>query len=987
MVMPPIRKRRRTDRKSRSWKSVSNSSPYIYEVEDILKYRQIESKNNDSIIPIQVLIKWSGYDDSYNTWEPIENLEACLVFKEFVENKFRTMETDIFVTVANIKQRLKKRIRETVTHKTEAMLEMMPFDPFEYKVMQVFFHLVEPKETFRQILEEHVFKNYFFKLDQVQRIKNDELLEKIRKKEDIEVRIENEENFDNPPEFHYILKNFLTDEMYVIENNSVAGCSCKDCGIDSECCPKLCREFFPYKKNKKGMTKLRLNKADKIYECGDLCACGPDCINRLTQQRKTVDVCLFMTKDRGWGLKTINDVSKGTYIIEYVGELIGQYEANRRAETSYLFDMNVDKLADNRFYTIDAYEYGNLARFINHSCEPNSKIWYISNCQKDPKNLKLCVFADKLIPKDTEITIDYSGEISKLRSKSLLFDVVIKSDGRTFQAHKLLLAASCEYFQAMFSKSMMESKQTEITINGISGGIEFILDFIYTAKLELTLLNVQEILSAANYFQLSTVLTACLNFLEMELDTENCVDMLIIAENYSLTSLHEKILKFICAHIMEISKGNDFFRLQGQQLEQLLSSDLPVDCSEVEILKIILTWILKCDKNFDCVWMFRHLNFHDIPVNEVEKVLKTLEIKRSDELYHHVWSLVVSQTISQVESDHKLLNRRGLELAIIKIGGFELTGITNEITYSFPIGTDSPSIQEPWRYLTEIPHVKQGSFGISVLNNCIYVIGGSYDISLDNEDIHPFGFKYNPLSSEWSTIKPMNFDRCRFSLNVLEDSLIAVGGHSEGDSQRMVEDINVATVEKYDPLTDNWIMRSSMPQYRSQHAGATYKEKLYISGGIDQYGSVISSLYEYSLTTDCWTKVSTMTPRADHVMLRVGKKIYICGGWEDFDGHRRLVPAIDCFDIDSETVTIVSYIPTPRYHTGITMVNNKIYFIGGFAADDIFRHTATKVEIYDIISDKWYFPENYPKHIWEHILTTIYIPKERNEGFSSKLTK
>jgi hypothetical protein len=43
---------------------------------------------------------------------------------------------------------------------------------------------------------------------------------------------------------------------------------------------------------------------------------------------------------------------------------------------------------------------------------------------------------------------------------------------------------------------------------------------------------------------------------------------------------------------------------------------------------------------------------------------------------------------------------------------------------------------------------------------------------------------------------------------------------------------------------------------------------------------------------------------------------------------------------------------------------------------DIFRHTATKIEIYDIGEDKWYFPEKYPKHIWEHMLTSIYIPKE-----------
>jgi SET domain-containing protein len=66
----------------------------------------------------------------------------------------------------------------------------------------------------------------------------------------------------------------------------------------------------------------------------------------------------------------------GSFILEYVGELIGQQEANKRAETAYLFDLNFDKREN--FYTIDAFKYGNLSRFINHSCEPNAQIWFVS---------------------------------------------------------------------------------------------------------------------------------------------------------------------------------------------------------------------------------------------------------------------------------------------------------------------------------------------------------------------------------------------------------------------------------------------------------------------------------------------------------------------------------------------------------------------------------------------------------------------------------
>lgn len=328
-----------------------------------------------------------------------------------------------------------------------------------------------------------------------------------------------------------------------------------------------------------------------------------------------------------------------------------------------------------------------------------------------------------------------------------------------FQAHKIILAASSDYFRAMFTKEgMLESDQRTININGISAiGIENVLNFIYTAKISLTLSNVQEVLAAANYFQLSTIVDACLNFLEGELDTENCIDMLIISENYSLTPLREKVLRFICSHVSEIAKGEEFWRLQESQIEQLLSSDLPVDCCETEILKIALRWILKYESKSP-EHLLKNIHFKEIPVIEVEKVMKSLEIKRTDALYTAVWSLTVPQTNSKTSNDNKLLNHRGMELALIKIGGFEMTGITNEITYSFPSTTNPPIISEAWRYLTEIPHIKQGSYGTAVLNNFIFIVGGSYDINLDNEDVHPFGFKYNPLTSEWNTIKVENLN-------------------------------------------------------------------------------------------------------------------------------------------------------------------------------------------------------------------------------------
>lgn len=377
MVSSPTRKRKRT-----SHEKTTDHGEGNYEVEDIIGQRLVKSE-------LELLIKWKGFDSSFNTWEPLENIEQCLVFKEFVNQKFKLMEIEIYVNCCNIKQRLKKAIRRTMDQqKAITMVEIQPFDPFEFKVHQTFYHLVPKDENYTKKLEDLVFKNNFFKLDLHQRLLNDQLQEKIRRKEEFQVTIENDEDYSDPPKFEYITKNFLTDEIYMIDSHNVKGCKCNDCSKESECCPKLRGEPFAYKKDKNGRNVLRIKAAEKIYECGDLCECSSECVNRVSQQRTEIPLCLFKTKNRGWGLKAMALITRGTFIMEYVGELIGQREANARPETAYLFDLNVDR-NDDHFYTIDAYKYGNLSRFVNHSCDPNARIWFVNNCHGDPKNQKL----------------------------------------------------------------------------------------------------------------------------------------------------------------------------------------------------------------------------------------------------------------------------------------------------------------------------------------------------------------------------------------------------------------------------------------------------------------------------------------------------------------------------------------------------------------------------------------------------------------------
>lgn len=102
----------------------------------------------------------------------------------------------------------------------------------------------------------------------------------------------------------------------------------------------------------------------------------------------------------GNGLFMGEDVKKGDYIGEYLGERCSNDETYRRAHLgvltiSYLYDL------ENRNGSLDADRAGNVFRFLNNSETPNCSIQYVKN------GTRIAIYANEDIKTDTELTIDY----------------------------------------------------------------------------------------------------------------------------------------------------------------------------------------------------------------------------------------------------------------------------------------------------------------------------------------------------------------------------------------------------------------------------------------------------------------------------------------------------------------------------------------------------------------------------------------------------
>jgi len=137
---------------------------------------------------------------------------------------------------------------------------------------------------------------------------------------------------------------------------------------------------------------------------------------------------------KGYGVKAREAIPKGQLIIEYIGEVITSTEATRRERSYsqlglfYLHDIHATFSGhDRESFTLDPTMYGNAARMLNHSCEPNVTTFEVNNAwggerrgdeeeaaaarertRRVPRVARVGFFASRDVAAGEELCIDYS---------------------------------------------------------------------------------------------------------------------------------------------------------------------------------------------------------------------------------------------------------------------------------------------------------------------------------------------------------------------------------------------------------------------------------------------------------------------------------------------------------------------------------------------------------------------------------------------------
>lgn len=184
------------------------------------------------------------------------------------------------------------------------------------------------------------------------------------------------------------------------------GCGCLKSCEDEETCLCLAQHNCFYVDDH----LCDLNNKEPLFECNECCSCSNECRNRLVQLGSKYVFQVFQTENKGFGLKSTMHVTKGSFVIEYVGELLTETEAKTRMSkytphsSCYLYALREFFGDKKTSHFIDASKVGNESRFINHSCDPNLIMIPVRVNTLFPH---FTLFALKDIPLDGELTFDY----------------------------------------------------------------------------------------------------------------------------------------------------------------------------------------------------------------------------------------------------------------------------------------------------------------------------------------------------------------------------------------------------------------------------------------------------------------------------------------------------------------------------------------------------------------------------------------------------
>ncbi|XP_069748660.1 kelch-like protein 24 isoform X1 [Narcine bancroftii] len=559
-------------------------------------------------------------------------------------------------------------------------------------------------------------------------------------------------------------------------------------------------------------------------------------------------------------------------------------------------------------------------------------------------------FANTIPRTDLQLEMCHAKDVLQNMSifcqRKLFTDVVLRVERREFHCHRAILSANSIYFWTMFCTGLQESQQGIVDLKGVSADtMDCVLDHMYGGRLSIHEDNVQDLLEAADLFQMLGLRNRCEKFLEEHLDPCNCLGILSFANSFSIPALSEKSRQFLRESFTEVIQHEEFLQLPKAELLDHLSSDLLAVAREETVFESVMSWV-RHDAGARKGALRELLELVRIPLLDpiyfVEKVEADELIVSSKECLPLLQEARKYHIFGSEITTPRTRPRKFADVAevIVVVGGCDRKGWG-----TLPFMERYQPATGQWTQLAKTPDYSKTQFAVCILKNDIFLSGGH----LYTKDV----WMYNSVLNVWLRVAHLNKGRWRHKMVALQGKIYAVGGFNGW--RRM------SSVECYDSSMNSWSFVAPLLEAVSSAAVAACLKKIYVIGGAVNNELNSSKVQTYNQRKDEWT-FSSSTPFAQRCINAVSLNdlIYVMGG---------LVECIYQYDPRQDLWSILTRTPGPLENSGLTVCNGMLYILGG---KDALAEGTDQVLCVDPTSSNLSHVSNMPRCVSYHGCVTIH---------------
>ena len=244
------------------------------------------------------------------------------------------------------------------------------------------------------------------------------------------------------------------------------------------------------------------------------------------------------------------------------------------------------------------------------------------------------------------------SKCAQFREQGEFIDVHLKVGEEVFTAHRIVLAASSDYFHAMFSHGMKESNQEVIELkdeNISAAALKIVLDSIYSGDILVNDENVFDILVAADHLQVTSVVQQCCEYLQtqfvqLRFDVQTYCQICTIADRHGLTDLQEATQSKMASMYKDVCENEEFLsHVDANQYSSLLCRDDLSAPSETFAFKSVMQWIKhkKEERMSVASKVIGSVRLGLVDIREILEELNTEEMKQIPEIFSLVYETLV----------------------------------------------------------------------------------------------------------------------------------------------------------------------------------------------------------------------------------------------------------------------------------------------------------------------------------------------------------